>query len=69
MLPTATVPATTTKSTMGHGLCRSPSPTPACPTNSVSTENIMKTFHSSGTPIGIELRMPKWKHSMTNAAM
>ena len=29
----------------------------------------MKTFHSSGTPIGIADRMPKWKHSMTNAAI
>ena len=42
-----------------------PSPTSACPTNSASTLNIMKTFHSSGTPIGIDDRMPKWKHSMT----
>src|SRR6202012_2805893 len=31
--------------------------------------NIMKTFHSRGTPIGIDDRMPKWKHSMTNAAI
>ena len=29
----------------------------------------MNTFHSSGTPIGIDDRMPKWKHSMTNAAI
>ena len=45
------------------------SPTSAWPTKSVTTQNIMKTFHSSGTPIGIADRMPKWKHSMTNAAM
>ena len=44
-------------------------PTSAWPTNSVSTQNIMNTFHSSGTPIGIEDRMPKWKQSMTNAAI
>ena len=29
----------------------------------------MKTFHSSGTPIGIADRMPKWKQTMTNAAI
>ena len=29
----------------------------------------MKTFHSSGTPIGIADRMPKWKHTITNAAI
>ena len=29
----------------------------------------MKTFHSSGTPIGIDDRMPKWKHTITNAAI
>ena len=29
----------------------------------------MKTFHSSGTPIGIADRIPKWKQSITNAAM
>ena len=28
----------------------------------------MKTFHSSGTPIGIDTRMPRWKHTMTTAA-
>ena len=28
----------------------------------------MKTFHSSGTPIGIALRMPRWKQTMTVAA-
>ena len=44
-------------------------PTSAWPTNSVTTQNIMNTFHSSGTPIGIADRMPKWKQSMTNAAM
>src|SRR5882757_6046943 len=67
--PSTTVPATTTNNTMGHGLCKSPSPIPACPTNSASTLNIMNTFHSNGTPIGMELRMPKWKHSITNAAI
>ena len=45
------------------------SPTGAWPTNSASTQNIMNTFHSSGTPIGIDDRMPKWKHSITNAAI
>src|SRR5689334_18074493 len=29
----------------------------------------MKTFHSSGTPIGIDDRIPKWKHTIANAAM
>ncbi len=29
----------------------------------------MKTFHSNGTPIGIDDKMPKWKHSMMNAAI
>nr|CRL71190.1 hypothetical protein CPGR_00613 [Mycolicibacter nonchromogenicus] len=67
--PSTTVPATTAKSTIGHGLVRSPRPMPECATNSASTENIMKTFHSSGTPIGIELRMPKWNTSITNAAI
>ena len=47
----------------------SASPSSACPTNNASTLNIMNTFHSSGTPIGIDDRMPKWKHSMTNAAI
>ena len=37
-------------------------PDAACPTNNASTPKIMKTFHSSGTPIGIADRMPKWKH-------
>ncbi len=32
-------------------------------------QKIMNTFHSSGTPIGIADRMPKWKHTMTNAAI
>ena len=29
----------------------------------------MNTFHSSGTPIGIAERIPRWKHIMTNAAI
>ena len=29
----------------------------------------MNTFHSSGTPIGIDVRMPRWKHTITKAAM
>ncbi len=29
----------------------------------------MKTFHSSGTPIGIADRMPRWKQTITNAAI
>ena len=29
----------------------------------------MKTFHSNGTPIGIDDRMPKWKTSMMVAAI
>ncbi len=29
----------------------------------------MNTFHSSGTPIGIADRIPKWKHTITNAAI
>ena len=33
------------------------------------TEKIMKTFHSSGTPIGMADRMPKWKQTITNAAI
>ena len=64
-----TVPATTTNNSSGSGVVMSVSPTWACPTNSASTLNIMNTFHSSGTPIGIDDRMPKWKHSMTNAAI
>src|SRR4029077_3278907 len=67
--PITTVPATTTNSTIGSGVVMSVSPTWAWPTNSASTLNIMNTFHSSGTPIGIDDRMPKWKHSMTNAAI
>ena len=42
---------------------------PALPTNNASTLNIMNTFHSSGTPIGMADRMPKWKHSITTAAI
>ena len=67
--PSTTVPATTTNSSSGSGVVRSASPTPAWPTNNASTANIMKTFHSSGTPIGIDDRMPKWKHNITNAAI
>jgi hypothetical protein len=67
--PVTTVPATTANSTIGHGLCRSLKPMPAWPTNNASTLNIMKTFHSSGTPIGIDDRMPKWNTSMMNAAI
>ncbi len=67
--PVTTVPATTANSNIGSGVVRSLSPIEACPTNSASTLNIMKTFHSSGTPIGIDDKMPKWKHSMTNAAI
>src|SRR5271157_2546690 len=67
--PVATVPATTANSRIGSGVVRSPSPIAGWPTNSASTLNIMKTFHSSGTPIGIDDRMPKWKHSMMNAAI
>src|SRR5882757_7436556 len=67
--PSTTVPATTTNNTIGHWLCTSPSPIPACPTNSASTLNIMNTFHSNGTPMGMELRMPKWKQIITNAAI
>ena len=29
----------------------------------------MKTFHSSGTPIGMAVRIARWKHTMTNAAI
>src|SRR5579875_2199002 len=28
----------------------------------------MKTFHSSGTPIGIAVRIARWKHTITAAA-
>ena len=63
------MPATTANSRIGSGVVRSLSPIEECPTNSASTLNIMKTFHSNGTPIGIDDRMPKWKHSMTNAAI
>src|SRR5271156_5342816 len=62
-------PATTANSNIGSGVVKSASPIEACPTNSASTLNIMKTFHSSGTPIGIDDKMPKWKQSMTNAAI
>ncbi len=41
---------------------------PGWPTKMATIPNIMKTFHSSGTPIGIDERMPKWKMSMTAAA-
>src|SRR5262245_37207480 len=67
--PTATVPATTRNNSTGSGVVMSVSPTGAWPTNSASTQNIMNTFHSNGTPIGIDDRMPKWKHSITNAAI
>jgi hypothetical protein len=68
-LPNATIVASTANSSTGSGVVISDRPTSAWPTNSAITENIMKTFHSSGTPIGIADRMPKWKHSITNAAM
>ena len=61
--------ASSAKSSTGSGVVRSDSPTSAWPTNNASTEKIMKTFHSSGTPIGIADRMPKWKQTMTNAAI
>ena len=67
--PITTVPADTANSTSGQGLLRSPRPMPALPTNNASTLNIMNTFHSSGTPIGMADRMPKWKHSITTAAI
>ncbi len=69
MFPITTVPATTRNSSTGSGVVISVSPISACPTNSASTQNIMKTFHSSGTPIGIADRMPKWKQIITNAAI
>ena len=61
--------AITTSRTIGHGLVMSDRPTSACPTNSASTQKIMNTFHSSGTPMGIADRMPRWKHTMTKAAI
>ena len=61
--------ASSAKSNTGSGVVMSDRPTSAWPTNNASTENIMKTFHSSGTPIGIADRMPKWKQSITNAAI
>src|SRR3954470_13973425 len=67
--PITTVPATTANKSTGSGVVMSLKPTPAWPTNNANTENIMNTFHSSGTPIGIDDRMPKWKHSITNAAI
>ncbi len=42
---------------------------PGWPTKIARMPNIMKTFHSSGTPIGIDDRMPKWKTSMIAAAI
>src|SRR3954466_11999657 len=67
--PITTVPATTANNRIGNGVVMSPNPTSAWPTNNANTENIMNTFHSSGPPIGIDDRMPKWKHSITNAAI
>ncbi|SKY73627.1 Uncharacterised protein [Mycobacteroides abscessus subsp. abscessus] len=68
--PITTVPATTTNSrATHHGCSRSARPRSAWPTKSARTPNIMKTFHSNGTPIGMELRMPKWKMSMIAAAI
>ena len=64
-----TMPASTAKSTSGSGFVISVRPMPACATNSDSTQKIMNTFHSSGTPIGMALRMPRWKQTMTKAAM
>ena len=64
-----TIPAMTTNRMTGHGLVISPSPISEWPTNSVSMAKIMKTFHSRGTPIGMADRMPRWKHTITKAAM
>lgn len=67
--PAITMIARARNSSTGSGLVISVSRTSACPTNSDSTAKIMKTFHSSGTPIGIDDRMPKWKQIMTVAAI
>ncbi len=69
MLPSRTIPAiTTNRIATTTGCLRSARPSWVWATNSDSTPKIMKTFHSSGTPIGIETRMPRWKHTMTTAA-
>ena len=61
------MPATTAnRIATGTGCLRSVRPSCACATNNDSTPKIMKTFHSSGTPIGIADRIPKWKHTITN---
>ena len=67
--PAITTPAMTASRISGSGLVIADGPTSACPTNRNSTQKIMKTFHSSGTPIGMADRIPRWKQIMTTAAM
>ncbi len=63
------MPTTTTISaTTGSGLTRSPTPTVAWATKRLRMPMIMKTFHSSGTPIGRLLMMLRWKQIITTAA-
>ncbi len=69
MLPNTTIPAMTTNRTATTtGCLSSRSPMWVCATNNDNTPKIMKTFHSSGTPIGIETRIPRWKHTIAMAA-
>ncbi|BBX72438.1 hypothetical protein MSHI_03440 [Mycobacterium shinjukuense] len=59
-LPTMTMPAITAiRIATGTGFFTSVRPRLACPTNSDSTPKIMNTFHSSGTPIGIAVKIPR----------
>src|SRR5690349_17238327 len=60
---------TANRMTIGNGWAMSDSPRRACATNSHSTPKIMKTFHSSGTPMGKASRMLRWNTIITNAAM
>ena len=54
-LPTATVPATTTKSTMGHGLWRSPRPIPASYEVQLVTRAQLARGRATGPPAEVHL--------------
>ncbi|CFR70947.1 Uncharacterised protein [Mycobacterium tuberculosis] len=59
-LPAMTIPATTAiRIASGTGFFTSANPRQAWPTNSDRTPKIMNTFHSSGTPIGMAVRIPR----------
>ena len=59
---TASSPATS------HGWVIWSSPIADLPTNNDAMPNSMKTFHSSGTPSGIAVRITRWNTTMTAAA-